>query len=375
MKKVLIITNAKTSDENNNGVSKIICNLKKNFLNYKIEVKSFSYNSESENRIVSVLKYIVSFNGLYRDYKLRDSVLKAKKYLEENHSKYDIIMFMGPEYHSICDSINTSILNKVVFNFIDNSILFKSKIEKVESSLIKKCFYLLEIHKMKKAYNKIKNKNILFVSRRDSLLFNFLSKGTSNYIENGVNVIDHNKKDYTVKDKVKVVFHGDITYIPNIKAVEIINELASNTKISFNVIGKVNNEVISNNLNVNFIGFVDDLYVELSKFDIYICPVFTGAGIKNKILDAAMIGLPIISTREAMCGIKFKSDYHYLEANCNESIEANLKRLLNNIDLRYKLGSNAKLKIESYYQWTSVCNKYEKLFNEIYRNNNSSNKQ
>lgn len=41
-----------------------------------------------------------------------------------------------------------------------------------------------------------------------------------------------------------------------------------------------------------------------------VCPMFMGAGIKNKILESLAVGLPIVATREAVAGIDFVADRH-----------------------------------------------------------------
>lgn len=41
-----------------------------------------------------------------------------------------------------------------------------------------------------------------------------------------------------------------------------------------------------------------------------VCPMFMGAGMKNKILESLAVGLPIVATREAVAGIDFVSGKH-----------------------------------------------------------------
>ena len=54
---------------------------------------------------------------------------------------------------------------------------------------------------------------------------------------------------------------------------------------------------------VHFTGYVEDMRVALRKNDIFICPILAGAGVKNKILQASMTGLPIVSTTLGVEGI------------------------------------------------------------------------
>lgn len=59
-------------------------------------------------------------------------------------------------------------------------------------------------------------------------------------------------------------------------------------------------------LGVCAIGFVDDVKNELIQNQIYIAPLFVGAGIRIKILEAMSIGLPVVATTISADGINSK---------------------------------------------------------------------
>ncbi|MFG6342225.1 MAG: glycosyltransferase family 4 protein [Lachnospiraceae bacterium] len=54
---------------------------------------------------------------------------------------------------------------------------------------------------------------------------------------------------------------------------------------------------------VHFTGYVEDMRAALRNNDIFICPILAGSGVKNKILQASLVGLPIISTTLGIEGI------------------------------------------------------------------------
>lgn len=55
--------------------------------------------------------------------------------------------------------------------------------------------------------------------------------------------------------------------------------------------------------NINYLGFVNDCLSEIYKNSALICPLFQGAGIKVKVLDAFTTGTPVIGTDIAFEGI------------------------------------------------------------------------
>jgi hypothetical protein len=54
---------------------------------------------------------------------------------------------------------------------------------------------------------------------------------------------------------------------------------------------------------VQFVGFVEDMKTALQEYDIFVCAIVAGSGVKNKILQASMAGLPIASTTLGIEGV------------------------------------------------------------------------
>lgn len=106
----------------------------------------------------------------------------------------------------------------------------------------------------------------------------------------------------------RLTFFGVMDYAPNIIAAEYLI-----TQVMPLLPDQYKLEVIGANCpdellrfeseRVHFTGYVEDMRVALSKNDIFICPILAGSGVKNKILQASMIGLPIVSTTLGVEGI------------------------------------------------------------------------
>lgn len=92
--------------------------------------------------------------------------------------------------------------------------------------------------------------------------------------------------------------------------------------------GKINN--------VKIIGFVDNLVEFYSNADIFICPLFQGSGIKNKVLEAMYLGVPVIGTKEAFSGIKIKNYEEGIIFEDDDDLIQKIKLLKNDIELRKK---------------------------------------
>ena len=81
----------------------------------------------------------------------------------------------------------------------------------------------------------------------------------------------------------------------------MLNKLDS--KYELYVIGKNKSKELISNKKIKYIGYVESMRDELSKYDIYVCPIIAGSGVKNKILQAMSVGLPIVSTKLGVEGL------------------------------------------------------------------------
>lgn len=76
-------------------------------------------------------------------------------------------------------------------------------------------------------------------------------------------------------------------------------------------------EKINTHSNISYLGFVENPYIHIAESRALIAPVFTGAGVKVKVIESLALGLDIIGTKVAFEGIK--NNGSLLE--CNTSIE------------------------------------------------------
>ena len=132
-------------------------------------------------------------------------------------------------------------------------------------------------------------------------------------------------------------------------------------KVHIKIIGRgFPNKDVKNivpNLNLDFLGFVDDPYKILSQSKALISPLFTGAGIKVKVIEALACGFPVIGTDIAFEGLPPLFNSFMLIAETPKDYIRCMECLNLNIDERIK----TKEMFIKTYQSDSITNYIKRI--------------
>lgn len=106
----------------------------------------------------------------------------------------------------------------------------------------------------------------------------------------------------------RLVFFGIMDYTPNILAMKYLVEEVLPLlpqEYTLSIVGARDEHVrhLYHDARVQVVGFVEDMKIALQEYDIFVCSIVAGSGVKNKILQASMAGLPIASTTLGIEGI------------------------------------------------------------------------
>lgn len=117
--------------------------------------------------------------------------------------------------------------------------------------------------------------------------------------------------------------------------------------------------------NVVLKGFVKDLEPYLNSAGFQVAPLFSGSGMKLKVLNALSHGLPIITTSIGAEGINMTSGVHYMNADNRDQFENAIDYLVNNPESRESLAVNGRKLIREHYNWETQAKKLSKFLEEI----------
>ena len=177
-----------------------------------------------------------------------------------------------------------------------------------------------------------------------------------------------------------LTFVGKLDYLPNARAVAYIAERIApavwqrHPAARFAIVGQGAETLTEYRQDgIIFTGFVDarggatpNLADYLAASDVVLVPLDSGSGTRLKIVEAASVGRPVVSTRIGAEGQDFVDGEEILltdEVN-GAFVEATL-RLLADEGLRQRLGTAARVRVLDRYSWRAQVAKMERIYREL----------
>jgi glycosyltransferase involved in cell wall biosynthesis len=225
---------------------------------------------------------------------------------------------------------------------------------------------------------------VLFVSQVDADSFRRLIPAASTRtIENGVDELYFNPDLDEVlseqQEEPEIVFEGAMCFSPNIDAVRyfvdeilplIRNELPG---VRFTIVGRdPTKEVMALAGNgVEITGSVPDIRPYLDRAEVFVCPMRSGTGIKNKILQAWAMRKAIVSTPEGVGGLKIIEGGNILVRNTPQSFAMAVVELLLDKNKAGRLGKSGRDTVLAHYTWKAKAEELENLMTSIVQEHKS----
>ncbi|MCY3778669.1 MAG: glycosyltransferase family 4 protein [Chloroflexi bacterium] len=212
------------------------------------------------------------------------------------------------------------------------------------------------------------------ISEVDKELLGQLQPGLSlEVIANGIELQRFRPLDIE-RDPHTLLFVGNYEYAPNQAVARILID-----KILPEVRGAIPEtrlQLIGNNPpdwlreagrdHIEVSGHVPDVRPYLARATLFVCPLQAGAGLKNKVLEALAMGIPVLATPLSVDGIDVRHGVSAVIAPVDQ-IAAKTIEVLRDGALRKQLAENGRALIESQYSWARTASSYERLYDEICR--------
>ncbi len=118
---------------------------------------------------------------------------------------------------------------------------------------------------------------------------------------------------------------------------------------------------------IEITGRVPDIRPYFESSLIFISPLRLGAGIKNKVLEAMAMEMPVVATPLSCDGIPVTHGRDVLLGETDDELIGHMIRLLRDNNLRQTLRRNGRRLIEEHFTWQRVADQYESLYQQIIR--------
>lgn len=193
---------------------------------------------------------------------------------------------------------------------------------------------------------------------------------TVEVIPNGVDT-NHFQARETHSPNVRVGLHGNFTFGPNARSLawflDDVQPLLAATDLEYWIIGPTSANELTGRADgrSHFTGFVDDVRPYLGSLEVYLAPMVSGTGIKNKVLEAMAMGLPVVTTPLGVEALDVVNGEHCLITDSAAGFASAIERLLNDADERRRLGRAARQLVEQRYSWDTTAERYLELYDRL----------
>ncbi len=254
---------------------------------------------------------------------------------------FDIIQIEGPYMFYYLDIIrnNTSVPVSYRAHNIEHEIW--QRLQKGEGNLLKRFYFNTLFKRIKRFEQGIINKYDLLVpiaDRDHSILTQMGNTKPALVSPAGINedILKYKSDLNTVNG---LFYIGALDWKPNTEGLKwfvdrvwpVLSEKYSN--VSFTIAGRnAPKEFVSflKRKNVNFLGEIDDAYAFIAKEAIQLVPLFSGSGMRIKIIEGMALGKAIVSTSIGAEGIAATHNRDILIANNQNEFIESISRLINN---------------------------------------------
>jgi polysaccharide biosynthesis protein PslH len=173
------------------------------------------------------------------------------------------------------------------------------------------------------------------------------------------------------RDAAGILFTGNFAYEPNAQAARYFASTilplirAERPDAVFFVVGKNPPADLHGMDGVVITGFIEDIRKHYRQRTIFACPLLTGAGMKNKVLEAMACGIPIVSTSLGVDGIVgLRPGETHILADAPIAFAQAVLMLLSNPSNRAALTGKARQLAVDHFGWQTTAKRYhEELMN------------
>lgn len=292
-----------------------------------------------------------------------------------SQNNYDVVQLEGLYLAPYIESIRKNTKAKIVLRSHNIEFLIWDRMALEEKNPIKKWYKTLLYKRVKRmeigSLNNIDG--LVPITKIDETLFLQHYNGPCKVSSTGI--LDDKFNLNTESNETLSLFHiGALDWVPNqsgllwfcqnvyLKLKQKIPEL------QFIVAGRnapAELESKLESLNVNYVGEVSDATVFIDEHDIMIVPLFSGSGMRIKIIEAMARGKCIVTTPVGAEGIPVINGKHIIQAKDDEEMVVQILNLLEHPEKVTEIGKNAFAFAKEHFNNSALTQDLVHFYNQI----------
>ncbi len=192
-------------------------------------------------------------------------------------------------------------------------------------------------------------------------------------IPNGIEM-DFYQGDWGAPEPDTLIYAGALSYFANLDAMQyFIAEILpiikkSRPAVKLFITGRLS-ETLRSKLpgdpNVEFTGYLEDVRPNIGRAWLSVIPLRIGGGTRLKILEALAMSTPVVSTSKGAEGLELQAGRDILIEDSPEAFAAGVVEILENRELRDRLGKNGQLTTGSLYDWNLIASRFLNFVDNI----------
>ncbi|NLG70996.1 MAG: glycosyltransferase [Chloroflexi bacterium] len=181
-------------------------------------------------------------------------------------------------------------------------------------------------------------------------------------LPNGV-YLDYFQYNDGERDPETIMFLGKMSYYVNVASVlwfyhRVLPLIRRhNPRVKFQIVGRdpaPKIRALAQDPQVEVTGTVPDVRPYLSRATVTVCPMVSGAGIQNKMLESMAVGTPCVSTSLAFQALCAEAGRDVLLGDTEEAFASAVLELLNSPERRRNMSVNGRKYVESFHAWDRI---------------------
>ena len=335
--------------------------------------------SSFKMRSIHRLKNRFSFQNIFsRDFDVLNHIyypkMRAKIVNLLKSNNFDIIYVDRAMLFYI---LNINMKLPVVLDFVDPMLYSWYQLFLYKKKFSKKLLRLLSYHTLKlfevSKYKKF-DAGVYVSSINKELLKPYLPKRTF-IVPYGID-LEYFKPVHIDTDFPSLVFTGSMNYFFNVHPIiNFCNRIyplirKEMQKVKLYIVGRNPTKEIKHlalrDNSIIVTGYVEDVRPFLAKAPVVIVPMtIDDGGFKTKILEAMAMGKAVISTSIGAKGLNVTPDEDIIIADGPKEFARRVIELLNDEELRERIGANARKLMEEEYSWEKVTDMLNTVFQKV----------